>query len=103
LAVTGPVDCEPLAFLLPDHAPEAEHKVAFWLNQVRLDEPPELTVLGSAWSVTVGGKAVTVTVADWLAEPPGPVQVSSYSAVLDSGPVDQVPLVATGPCQPPLA
>jgi hypothetical protein len=31
------------------------------------------------------------------------LQVNSYSVVLDSLPVDQVPLVASGPCQPPLA
>ncbi len=92
--MTGPVDCEPLTPLLPDQAPEAEHAVAFWLDQVRVEEPPEVTVLGLAWTVTAGGGAVTVTVADWVAEPPGPVQVNSYSDVLDRAPVDQVPLVA---------
>ena len=30
-----------------------------------------------------------------------PVQVSSNSVVLESAPVDQVPLVAKAPCQPP--
>ena len=31
------------------------------------------------------------------------MQVNSYSVVFDSLPVDQLPLVASGPCQPPLA
>jgi hypothetical protein len=38
-----------------------------------------------------------------VAEPHGPLQVNSYSVVLDKLPVDQVPLVASCPCQPPLA
>jgi hypothetical protein len=58
-------------------------------------------VLGEALSVTIGGRALTVTVADWVAEPPSPVQVSSNSVVLPRAPVDQVPLVATEPLQPP--
>jgi hypothetical protein len=62
-----------------------------------------VTVLGTALSVTTGGRAETVTVADCVAEPPAPVQVSWYSVVLASAPVDQVPLVATAPCQPPEA
>jgi hypothetical protein len=49
----------------------------------------------------MGASPETVTVADCVAEPPVPVQVSSYSVVLESAPVDQVPLVATVPCQPP--
>jgi hypothetical protein len=44
-----------------------------------------------------------VTVADWEAEPPVPVQVSSYSVELESAPVDHVPLAATAPLQPPAA
>lgn len=56
-----------------------------------------------ARSVTSGAAEVTVTVADCEAEPPGPVQVISNSVLLESCPVDQVPLTATAPCQPPLA
>ncbi len=29
MALTGPVDCEPLTALVPDQAPEAVHEVAF--------------------------------------------------------------------------
>jgi hypothetical protein len=64
---------------------------------------PAVTVLGTAPSVTTGGNAETETVADCVAEPPAPVHVSWYSVVLASAPVDQVPVVATVPCQPPKA
>jgi hypothetical protein len=93
----------PASALLPDHAPEAEHAVALLLDQVSVAAPPELSVLGLALNVIAGAKADTVTVADWVAEPPVPVQVSSNSVVLESALVDQVPLVATAPLQPPAA
>jgi hypothetical protein len=89
--------------LLPDQPPEAEHAVAFLVDQVSVEAWPEVTVLGSALSVTAGANPDTVTVADWVAVPPVPVQVNSYSVVLESAPVDQVPLVAKAPCQPPEA
>jgi hypothetical protein len=53
--------------------------------------------------LTVGAAAATVTVADCLADPPGPVHVSSNSVLVESVPVDRVPLVDTAPLQPPLA
>ncbi len=77
LAVSVPVDCEPLSVFVPDQAPEAEHAVALLLDQVSVEALPELMVLGLALSVTKGAKAGTVTVADCVAEPPGPVHVSS--------------------------
>jgi hypothetical protein len=89
--------------LVPDQAPEAEHEVAFLADQASVEAVPEVTVLGEALNVTSGGNAETVTVADCVAEPPAPVQVSSYSVVSESAPVDQVPLVATAPCQLPEA
>lgn len=64
MAVNAPVDCDPLNVLLPDQAPEALHAVAFCVDQVSVAAAPELTVLGAALSVTNGGSAVTVTVAD---------------------------------------
>ena len=103
LAVSAPEDCEPLASLVPDHAPEAEHEVAFFASQVSVVEAPEVMVLGLAVSLTDGAEAETVTVADCVAEPPVPVQVTAYSVVLDRAAVDQVPLVPTAPCQPPVA
>jgi hypothetical protein len=99
----APVDCEPLRALVPDHEPEAEHTVAFFVDQVMVEVLPAATVLGSALSVMIGASAATVTVADCVAEPPLPVHVSSYSVVLSKLPVDHVPLVATTPLQPPEA
>ena len=76
LAVSAPEDCDPLAALPPDQAPEAEHAVALLLDQVSVAASPELTVLGLALMVTVGPNPETVMVADCEAEPPVPVQVT---------------------------
>jgi len=104
LAVSAPEDCEPLvALTLPGQVPEPEHVVAFVADQLSVVEAPEATVLGLAVSVIEGAKAETVTMADCVAEPPAPVHVNPNSVVLDSAPVDQVPLVATEPFQPPEA
>ena len=77
MVVSEPDDCEPLSALLPDQAPEAEQAVALLLDQVSVEALPELMVLGLALSVTNGGNDGTVTVTDCVAEPPGPVHVSS--------------------------
>jgi len=72
-----PVDCEPLVGFEPDQPPEAVHAVALVEVQVSVEDPPLAIVLGLAPSVTrTLGAAETVTVADWMAEPPVPVQVS---------------------------
>ncbi len=76
LAVSAPVDCEPLIALLPDQAPEALQEVVLVDDQVNVDAAPLLTVLGVAEKLTVGAGAVTVTAADCVALPPVPVQVS---------------------------
>ena len=77
--VTGPVDCVPEVALFPDHAPEATQEVASVDDQVSVEEPPLATDTGFAASDTVGaggggGVPDTITVADALALPPGPVQ-----------------------------
>lgn len=77
--------------------------MTLWVDQVSVDAAPASIVLGPALSVTIGANAETVMVADWVAEPPLPVQVSSKSVVLWSASVAQVPLVATAPLQPPEA
>ena len=70
------MDDEPLSALAPDQAPEAEHDVALLDDQVKVDAPPLLIVLGLALKLTVAvGFALTVTVADCAALPPGPVQL----------------------------
>ena len=101
--MSAPVVCEPLTALAPDHPPLAEHAVTLLADQVSVAALPALMVLGAALKVTTGANPATVTVADCEAEPPGPVQVSAYSVVLVSFPVDHVPLVATPPLQPPEA
>lgn len=97
------MDCEPLSPLAPLQAPEAVQAVALLLDQDSVDAAPAFTVLGAALIVTSGALLETVMVADCVAEPPVPVQVSSYSVVLVRAPVAQVPLVGTLPCQPPEA
>jgi len=64
LAVRAPVDCEPLAVLLPDQAPVAVQEVAWAADQVNVELPPLATVLGLAVNVTVGAGESIDTVAD---------------------------------------
>ncbi len=78
-ALSAPVDCEPLNPLVPDQAPEAAHEVALVDDQVNVDEAPLATVLGLALMLTTGtvGFALTVTVTDCAALPPGPLQLNA--------------------------
>ena len=73
-----PVDCEPLAALLPLHAPDAVQAVAFVADQVRVELVPLVTELGAALIRTAGAGVaeLTETVADWVALPPGPAHVN---------------------------
>ena len=75
LAVSAPVDSLPEGALVPDQPPEAV-QVAFVEDQVSVEDAPYATDVGFATSDTVGvGGGDTVTVADALALPPGPLQV----------------------------
>jgi hypothetical protein len=74
LAVSAPVDCEPLVALAPDQAPEAVQAVALVDDQVRDAVLPWLIELGVAVKLTVGAAALTETIAVCEALPPGPVQ-----------------------------
>jgi hypothetical protein len=76
LADNTPVDCEPLSALLPLHAPDAVQAVAFATVQLSVELVPLVTELGAALTETVGADELTETVADWVALPPGPVQVN---------------------------
>ena len=87
---------------VPDHAPLAVQDVAFVLDQVKVDEPPDATDVGDPLNETVGGGA-TVTVALWVAEPPVPVHESVYVAFAVNAPVDCVPDAAFVPDHDPLA
>jgi hypothetical protein len=100
VALSAPVDCEPLAAKVPDQPPEAVQAVALVEDQVSVELPPLATLVGLALSETVGG-AVTETVADCAAEPPAPVHVSVYLVVAVSAAVLWEPLVSFEPIQPP--
>jgi hypothetical protein len=71
-----PVDCEPVTGLVPDQPPEAEQEVALAAFQVSVELVPEAIVLGDATRVTTGAGELIETVADCVALPPLPVQVS---------------------------
>ena len=103
MAVSAPVDCEPLVASLPDHAPEAMHEVALDVDQFNVELPPLATVLGLALNVTIGAAAATVTMTDCVAHPPWPQQARVYSVVLASAPVGCDPLIGIEPAQPPVA
>ena len=76
--MSAPVDCEPLVALPPDQPPEAVQEVAWVVDQLKVELLPLTIELGLAVKLTVGGGVaeVTETVADWVALPPAPVQVS---------------------------
>lgn len=83
---------DPLVASLPDHPPEAVQLVALVEDQLSVELPPLETVAGLAVSVTVGACS-TVTVADWEAEPPAPLQVRVKFVVVVRGAVLCEPLV----------
>jgi hypothetical protein len=101
--LSAPVDCVPLTALAPDQPPEAVHAVALTADHLSAALPPLTTVLGVAERVTVGAVLDTVTVTDWDAVPPEPVQVSMNAVFVVRAPVDCVPLTAFAPDQPPEA
>jgi len=78
VAVSGPVDAVPLVGRVLLHPPDALHAVALVEDHVRVEDPPLVTLVGLAVSVTVGagGDAVTATDTEALALPPAPVHVS---------------------------
>ena len=73
--MSAPVDCEPLRALAPDQAPEALQAVALVDDHVSVALAPLAIALGPTLKLTVGSGALTETVADCDALPPGPVQV----------------------------
>jgi hypothetical protein len=101
LAANAPVDCEPLSPLAPLQPPDALQEVALVLDQASMVEVPDFTLLGVAVSVTIGALPATVTVSDFEADPPAPVQVTTYTVVLVRTGVCQTEWVGTSPCQLP--
>ena len=74
--MVGVTPSVPLIASAPVQPPLAVQEVAFVLDQVRVELPPEEMVVGLADSVTVGaGATVTVVLAGDVV-PPAPVQVS---------------------------
>jgi hypothetical protein len=61
--------------LLPVHAPEALHDVAWVADQFSVALLPLAIALGPTLRFTVGAADLMDTVADWAALPPGPEQV----------------------------
>ena len=75
MALSAPVDCEPLTARVPDQAPDAAQEVALVADQLNVELPPLLIALGPTLRLTAGVAAFTETVADCTALPPAPVQV----------------------------
>ena len=93
---------EPLSVLVPDHPPDAVQEVALADDQVSVAEPPLATVVGLAVRDTEGAAgAVTATFTDWVASPPGPLQVNANEEFAVRGLVVAVPDVALVPLQLP--
>jgi hypothetical protein len=101
VAVIAPVACEPLVAIDPLQAPEAVQAVALVDDHVNVELPPLATLLGLALIETLGAVADVVTVADWDAEPPAPVQVSMNLVVAERPAVGLEPLVGLVPLHPP--
>jgi len=91
LAVTAPVDCEPVMALAPDHPPEAEQEAALAADHVSREFPPLVIELGAALKETVGACAFTDTDADCTALPPAPLQVRVKVEFVVNAPVDWEP------------
>lgn len=79
---------EPLVAWAPIHEPLAMHDAASVVDHVNVDAALYATVVGLALNAMVGGRgivgAVTVTCADWVAVPPGPVQVKENVVVVSN-------------------
>ena len=61
--------CEPEVALVPLHAPLAVHEVAFPLDQVSVDELPEVTEAGETERETVGAGVVPLVYSVGLSLP----------------------------------
>ncbi len=75
MLLNAPVLALPVVGSLPDQPPEAVQLLALLEDQLSIADPPLLTELGLTVRLTVG-KGETLTVTDWLALPPVPLQMS---------------------------
>jgi hypothetical protein len=101
VALRAPVLALPLVGWLPDQPPEAVQLLALLEDQLSVADPPLLTVVELALRLSAGAGVETLTVTDWLALPPDPLQVSVKVVVLLRPPVLALPLVGSFPDQPP--
>ena len=76
MLLSAPVLALPLVGSFPDQPPEAVQAVALLEDQLSVADPPLLTLVGLALRLTDGAGVETLTVTDWLALPPAPLQVS---------------------------
>lgn len=76
VALIATVAWLPLVASAPVQPPEAAQDVAFVEDHVRVDVAPLWSVVGVAVNETAGVGCVTEIVADWVALPPPPAQVS---------------------------
>jgi hypothetical protein len=74
--VRAPVDWVPDTAFVPDQVPEAVQVVAFVAVQFNVALLPLVMALGPTLKLTVGAAALMETVADWVAVPPVPEQLS---------------------------
>ena len=92
--MVGVTPSVPLIASAPVQPPLAVQEVAFVLDQVRVELPPEEMVVGLADSVTVGAAGFTVTVAVWVAAAPAAfVTVREYIVVTGGVTLTVCPLV----------
>ena len=103
VASSAPVAFDPLVPREPLQPPEAVQAVALVEAQVNVEAAPLATLVGPALKDTLGAGAETVTVTDWAAEPPAPVQVSVNFVLAAKAGVVCEPLVPSLPLQPPEA
>ena len=93
----------PETALAPDQAPVAAQFEALVEDQVSCVEPPGATVLGAALSETAGAGAFTITVAELVALPPAPTQLSVNVLVAERELIVWLPEVVFAPDHAPLA
>ena len=103
--MVGVTPSAPLIASAPVQPPLAVQEVAFVLDQVRVELPPEEMAVGLADSVTVGAAGFTVTVAVWVAAAPAAfVTVREYIVVTGGVTLTVCPLVTSMfPVAPPAA
>jgi hypothetical protein len=101
LAVSAPVDCEPLVPSAPVHPPDAAHVLALAALQVMVALAPEASVAGAALSDTVGlCCAVIVAPEELLLELVEPLEPPELEELPEEPPELDEPLELVEPLEP---